>query len=110
MYRNSGKVMEDALGRLLTLSSGLLGGSVVFLSDQMMSHFWRGGVFAFLLFSVAVCLFGILPRDLWFCAWVIEDVQRARNVTLDRRSKCLKFASLFLFIAMICAVVGVLSR
>ena len=110
MFRNSPKVAEEALRLLLTLCTSLLGGSLAFLSDQVMSKAWRTGVFVPLLVAVAVCLYGILPGEYWDCAWDLATIRRMRSMQLARRSACRRAASFFMLTAFVCAIAGALLR
>ena len=61
-WKKSLERLADALQRLVTLNVGLLGGSVVFLKDDVCTGWGRALAFACLLFSLFASLHGSLPK------------------------------------------------
>jgi hypothetical protein len=102
------QTLQDALQRLVTITAGLLGGATA-LFVQLPAHVAaKAASTVLLLIALAVVLYGSLPMRFAFdprCPEEIRDVRRSlENVKL----RCLSWGGLFLWLAFLALVLGVI--
>lgn len=112
--KNSAAVVNDMLGRLVTLDSALIGGGVVISKGEVFPVWWSALVLACLLTSLAVSLWYLMPRRGRFAEGCsLDDLEAdrvSRNNALHCKADALYFAAAAMLLGMGVALLGVLLR
>jgi len=97
--KNNINLANDVLKQLLTLNTALLGGSVLFLAQNMMPGFIR--FFAILSFFAAliVSFLGVLPYEAHLDIKNVMAIRNHKKRTLDHKRK-------FLWGSALCSALG----
>lgn len=108
LRKNEITLANDALQRLITLNTAIIGGSMFFQSAIVISVGARWIASTLFLVSLGISLWGISPqrRHIWTC-----DPDEVRNATVTAKGTkniCLLAAMFFFFLGLITIVFGTL--
>jgi hypothetical protein len=111
MIGDSIEAVQDALKQLLTLATALLGGSIAFMSEQIMPTGCKIGLILAFLLTVGISCWGIMPYG-WdrFSPHFPQLVQEVREHALAWKIAHLKWAGGCLLLGFCIAVIGLIAR
>lgn len=109
-WRKSAERLADALQRVVTLNVTLLGGSLVFLREEVAPAWARLAAMGAFLLSLALALAGSLPRTARLDPEDPDAVLAYKSRVADAREWWLRGATWALWAGLAVAVAGVAAR
>lgn len=107
---NSIPILNDSLGRMVTISSAFIGGGFILAKGEVVP-FWAAAI---AIFSMAICLiaatFALLPKIDRIQLSDPDDCERSERETIHRKYNVLIFVYLVLVFAIGIAFFGMLYK
>lgn len=107
MVKSSVPRMNDAMNRVLTLSTAMVGGTIALLKDDVCAGWWKVAAASCFLIALLVAAIGSIPRTISLPQPRAGDVLDEVKATGRYKAKFLTAALLFLSLGSVSAVVGV---
>lgn len=100
------ETIRESLRHLVTLTTALLAGSAVLFAQPVVPVAFKAAGAVCLMLSLAVALYGSLPREVGIDPRCPDDVREARDRGSRDRMRALQLSSLSLFVAFLVVFLG----
>jgi hypothetical protein len=108
--RRSVPYANEVLKHLGTLNATLLGGSIVFLKEDVVQPGYRLAASAAFLLSLAMSLWGSLPAGDHVVMICPDDIMDHRERVLTVKLRCVRWACLSMFAGFVVVLAGLAVR
>ena len=102
--------LNDALGRLITLNTALIGGGMIVAKGEVIPFEFGVVVLALFFASLLVAMSGLWPRKRLLRMDYLHEVERFRNEVLARKDTCMKVAGILFIIAIAASLTGLVVK
>lgn len=108
--KNNLVLANEALRQLVTLNSALLGGSIAFLDEKVITPYFKVWVIVAFFFSLIVSFLGMMPYEGSVDLRIPEQIKQHKEKALKSKRWYLWTAGLFLGLGFAFALLGMISR
>ena len=102
--------LNEVLGRLLTLSTALMGGSIIFLKDSFLAEQFKIPSLIFFLFSLISALVGVIPYQHKIARRHLTIIKQGTNRAAKWKVRSIWISAVFLILGLIGLLIGVTVR
>jgi len=101
---------NDVLGKLLTISTTVVGGGVIFLNKSIISTYLIGPILILFLSTLILALLGVLPYQAAVDLSSPTEIENHKSKALKNKLKYIKISSFCFIFGLLLAIGGVVYK
>lgn len=105
--KNNLAFTNDVLRQLVTLNTALLGGSIAFLDEKLISSTFKGGIVVLFFLSLITSFVGMMPYQHSVDLRLAEEIRQHKENAFRWKRYCLWVAGILLASGFIIALIGI---
>ena len=111
-FEGSVPALNDFLGKLLTLTTALIGGGFLIVKNEVMGKGFSASALFTMLFSLTITIWGLMPKATLMQSPFtnVADYQKFEKKVSNRKAACIKAACASLLLAILISIVGATGK